>query len=319
VGSRNNMIFLAVAVVVGVFAVLLANSYFSGVETRQQRIAQEQKLTRIVVASRPLQFGEPLTEQNLHMANFPANSVPDGAFRSIPDAMRNGRVALRPIVPNEAILADKVSGADGRAVLAANLDPGMRAVAIPVSSTSGVAGFVRPGDVVDVLLTRRIPGGEGDENMMTDVILDRVQVLAIDQVASEKETKPKVGKNAVLSVDLLGAQKLALAEKLGTLSLALRNVQGEPQQVAMSTVTARDLGAGGLRYAGYRPRVAQTGNVRSAGIFAPPIPSFPQFAPGPPAPRAAGPAIAPRLSGPTMTVYRGIQPTEESVGHLGGS
>lgn len=314
--ERRNLVFVVAAVVVGLLAAYLANSYFSGVESREQHRAEQQRLARIVVASRPLDFGEPLTEQNVRLASFPASSIPDGAFHSIPDATRNGRVALRPIVANEPVLADKVSGTDGRAVLAANLDPGTRAVAIPVTPTSGVAGFVRPGDVVDVLLTRSLPGGAEGNSMMTDVILDRVKVLAIDQVANEKETKPKIGKNAVVQVDLFGAQKLALAEKLGTLSLALRNVQTEAQPAALTTVTARDLGAGGLRYAGYSaPRPA-----RPAGPFAAPIPAFPQFV-GPPAQRS-GPAINPapaRPIGPTMTIYRGVQPTEESVGHLGGS
>src|SRR5207237_4743953 len=141
-------------------------------------VAQEQRLARIVVASRPLEFGQPLTTENLRMANFPANSVPDGAFRSIDDATRGGRVALRAIVVNEPVLADKVSGTDGRAVLAANLEPGMRAVSIPVTAVTGVSGFVRPGDIVDVLLTRSVPGAEGTGALMTDVILDRVKVLA---------------------------------------------------------------------------------------------------------------------------------------------
>ena len=170
-GGRN-LIFLGVAIGVALIAVILANSYFSGVEERQERIAEEQQLARIVVATQPLEFGQPLTPQNIRLQNFPAGSVPQGAFRSMEDALRDNRVALRPIVPGEPVLADKVSGTDGRAVLAANLAPGMRAVSIPVSATTGVSGFVRPGDIVDVLLTRRMPGdGATDQDLMTDVIL----------------------------------------------------------------------------------------------------------------------------------------------------
>jgi len=176
VGNRN-LIFLAVAVVVGLIAVVLANSYFSGVETRQERVAAEQRLARIVVATQPLEFGQPLTAQNLRLQNFPQASVPQGAFRSVEEAMRGGRVALRPIVPGEPVLRDKVSGTDGRAVLAANLSEGMRAVSIPVSATTGVSGFVRPGDTVDVMLTRSL----GESDYMTDVILEDV-VDALHQV-----------------------------------------------------------------------------------------------------------------------------------------
>jgi len=303
VGNRN-LIFLAVAVVVGLIAVVLANSYFSGVETRQERVAAEQRLARIVVATQPLEFGQPLTAQNLRLQNFPQASVPQGAFRSVEEAMRGGRVALRPIVPGEPVLRDKVSGTDGRAVLAANLSEGMRAVSIPVSATTGVSGFVRPGDTVDVMLTRSL----GESDYMTDVILERIKVLAIDQVADEHETKPKVGKTAVLEVDPYSAQKLALAVRLGTLSLALRNVQNQVPGPG-TTVTARDLGG----YALYRSAQARA---------APPpgtVSRAPEFASANFAPAPAAPAVAPRPSGPTMTIYRGVEPAEESVGHLGGS
>lgn len=320
-GGRN-LIFLLVAVGIGLVAVLLANAYFSGVEQRQQRVAQQQRLAGVVVAAQPLEFGQRLTDQNLRIASFPASSVPEGAFRSIDDATRGGRVALRPIVANEPVLADKVSGTGGRAVLAANLEPGMRAVSVPVTAVTGVSGFVRPGDTVDVLLTRTIPGAEGAGSMMTDVILDRVRVLAIDQVANEKDTQPAVGKTAVLEVDLYGAQKLALAEKLGELTLALRNVAA-PEQAALTTVTPRDLGGGGVRYAVARPRP-----VQPAGLFAPRVPVFPSPAAAPPAsgpppvwgvPRTNAAPAPLRGSGPTMTIYRGIEPSEQPVGRLGGS
>jgi pilus assembly protein CpaB len=316
VGGRN-ILFLLVAVGIGLIAVVLANSYFSGVEQRQQRVAQQQRLARIVVAAQPLEFGQPLTSQNLRLANFPANSVPAGAFTSLDDAMRGGRVALRPIVVNEPVLADKVSGTDGRAVLAANLEPGMRAVAVPVNAVTGVSGFVRPGDIVDVLLTRTIPGAEGSSAMMTDVILDRVKVLAIDQVANEKETQPAVGKTAVLEVDLYGAQKLALSSKLGELSLALRNVAA-PELAALGTVTSRDLGGGGARFvAAARPHP-----IQPVGMFAPRVPTFSALAvtPGTSGAPRSGPAPAPsRVSDSTMTIYRGVESHEETVGRLGGS
>lgn len=311
-GNRN-IFFLAAAIVIALVAVLLANSYFSGVEQRQEQIAEEQQLARIVVATQPLEFGQPLTTENVRIQNFPANSVPAGAFRSVEDAIRGGRVALRPIVPGEPVLADKVSGTDGRAVLAANIAEGMRAVAIPVTAVTGVSGFVRPGDTVDVLLTRQLPGdGAGGQDYMTDVILERVKVLAVDQVANEKETEPKVSRTAVVEVDQFGAQKLALADQLGKLSLALRNVEND-QPGPGTTVTVRDLGAGGF----IRPIRARQ---QSAGMFAPPPVQFPTgFSAGAASAATAAPAAPSRPAGPTMTVYRGVEPTEESVGRLGGS
>lgn len=300
-GGRN-LIILAVAIGLGLIAVILANAYFSGVERRQERIAEEQQLARIVVATQPLEFGTPLTPDNIRIQNWPANSVPAGAFRDMNEALKDGRVALRPIVPGEPVLADKVSGTGGRAVLSANLPEGMRAVSVPVSAVTGVAGFVRPGDTVDVILTRQIPGeGASGEDLMSDVILENVQVLAIDQSANEKDTGAKVGKTATVQVDLMGAQKLAIATQVGTLSLALRNVENQLAGAGM-TLTTRDLG--------------------NAGLFMPGRPAAPAMAAMPPGayggPVYAGPAAPPRPVGPVMAVFRGVQKTDYEVGRLGG-
>jgi pilus assembly protein CpaB len=293
--QARNLILLGLAVFVGLIAVFLANSYFSGVEQRQQQAAEQQRLSRIVVASQDLAFGTPLSEQNLRMANWPANSVPVGAFTSLPAAMKDNRVALRPIVVGEPVLASKVSGADGRATLSANLPLGKVAFAIPVSDVTGVGGFVRPGDRVDVLLTRQIPGGNSQANdKMTDVVLEAVPVLGIDQVSDEAQTKPATAKTATLEVDTLGAQKLALAVQLGQLSLALRNV-ADPVAGPQMTVV---------------PKHLTNGNY-----FVRPQSPAPQLAAAPPRlPRAPSGMLGPvRPKGPTMVVYRGSQSSEYEV------
>lgn len=306
-GGRN-LILIAVAVVVGLVAVVLANAYFSGLESQQEREAAERQLARIVVATQPLAFGDPLTPDNVTMRNWPANSVPQGAFNDQQVALQGGRVALRPIVPGEPILADKVSGTDGRAVLSANLPEGMRAYSIPVTAVSSVSGFVRPGDAVDVILTRQIPGdGAGEGDLMSDVILEAVQVLAIDQVANEKSTAPQVGQTATVLVDQFQAQKLSLAVRMGSMSLALRNVENQLAG-AGTTVTSRDVGNSNLYLASRErssapppaaePRVVYRDAPRSAPVST-----------------AATPA---RPAGPTMTIYRGTDSTDYSVGRLGG-
>lgn len=294
--QRRNLIIIGVALLLGLVAVYLANAYFSGIEEREQRIAEQQKLARIVVASQPLGFGTPLATSNVKVVNWPANSVPQGAFRSMEDALRDGRVALRPILAGEPILAERVSGKDGRASISYELPEGMRAVSIPVSAVSAVSGFVRPGDVVDVLLTRQLPGSEGDEKL-TDVLLPNVRVIAIDQVANEKDTKPKVGKTAVVMVDQTGAQVLTLAREVGSLSLALRNIENEEFDE--------------VRFAGARKFVS----TRDLNLSRPRVRSQPQPAPAAPVQvAAAGPRpVPPRVGGPTMTIVRGTQPTNYEV------
>ena len=299
----RNVAMIAIAIVLGLFAVFIANSYFSGVEENQIRAAEQQKLARIVVASRPLEFGAKLAPENIRMANFPANSIPEGAFMSLDDAMRGGRVALRPVVVGEPILASKVSGTDGRAVLSANLPEGMRAVSIPITAVSSVSGFVRPGDTVDVLLTRTLPGTATGE-LVSQVILERVPVLAINQGANEADTTPTVGQTATVQVDMVSAQKLAIAMQSGTLSLALRNIQNETVGEIM-TVSSRNLTGGN-----YIPaqRVALGGGqVRRAVVRR-------RSSGG----SGGGNAALTEPAGASMSVVRGTETTDYAVKRLGG-
>ena len=295
---NRNVIIIGAAVLLGLVAVIIANAFFSGVEQRQEAIAQQQQMARIVVASQELAFGAPITTTNTRLVNWPADSVPAGAFTSLQEATAN-RVALRPVVVGEPILASKVSGKDGRATISANLPAGQVAFAVPINDASGVGGFVRPGDVVNVMLTRQIPGdGSTASDKMTDIVLAAVPVLGIDQIANEKETNPAIGKTATLQVDVMGAQKLALATQLGSLSLALRNVAD--QDVGLNrTVTARDLTQSRL----YIPARGQ------GGMAAAPQ----RIAIAPSRPRAAGLPQPSRPAGSSMTVVRGGTATEYEV------
>ena len=295
--QRRNLIIVGLAVVLGLFAVVLVNGYFSGMQARQEREAEQQQLAKIVVASQEMSFGTPIGPQNLKLANWPASAVPVGAFTSVEEASKSGAVALRSIVPGEPVLRSKISGADGRAVLSANLPVGKLAYAIPVTEVAGVAGFVRPGDRVDVILTRQIPGkgAEAATDKMADVILEGVPVLAVDQDLNDQSTKAAVAKTATLEVDSYGAQKLALGIQLGTLSLALRNVADQATG-SRSTVIPRNLSNSNY----FIPE-------RRTASAAPP-PAY-----RPPAMAAATRPSPLRASGPTMMVYRGSQPAEYEV------
>ena len=305
---NRNWILLAIAVVIGLVAVLIANAWFSGVEDRQEQTAQRQELTRIVVASAPVEFGARLSQQNVRLQDWPANAVPQGAFTAMPEALKNDRVALRALVPGEPVLASNVSGTDGRATLAALLPAGMRAVSVPVNDVRGVSGFVLPGTMVDVLLTRRIPGeGATNEDMRADVILENVRVLAIDQVASDKQAEPKVARTATLAVSLFDAQRLALAEKIGTLSLALRRIEDTVGPVPVAggqrLVTNRDLGGGRLVIPG---RAGSAAPAAAAGIVVPSLPAI-----------GGSTASVATHSGPSMMVVRGTEATTYPVSASG--
>jgi len=297
--NRRNIIVLATAAVIALVAVFLVNAWFSGVQRQQKQAEASHPMAKIVVARQALAFGTQLSEANLRLADWPQSSVPTGAFTTLPDALRGDRVALRPIEVGEPVLAERVSGPDGHASIASNIPGDMRAVSISVSAVTGVAGFVTPGDVVDIFLTRDL--GDGG-NKVTSVVLENVQVLAVDQRADEKKADPKVSKTATFLTNLDGAQKLVLASHLGTLSLALRNVQNQTVG-ATRAVTARDLGG---PFIASRPAPA----LRSAPAYAlPAVAAAPQ-------PLAAR-VPAPRPMGPSMIIYRGVADAQYEVSRYG--
>jgi pilus assembly protein CpaB len=147
---------------------------------------------------------------------------------------------LTPNEANETILSSKITGPGQRATLSATLQDGMRAVTIRVNDVEGVAGFVLPGDRVDVALTRQLDKAAAT----TDVVLQNTRVLAVDQTADERNDKPSVVKAVTLEVDTADAQKLALAASVGSLSLMLRKA-GEVATETTKRVTLSDLINGG--------------------------------------------------------------------------
>ncbi len=263
----RNVIIIGIALLLGLVAVFLGNAYFSGVQQREVAVARQNSFARIVVASQDLPFGTQLSSQNVRLVNWPQASIPTGAFTSLEEATRN-RVAQRPMVAGEPVLASKVSGTDGRASLSANLPAGQVAYTIQINDVTGVGGFARPGDVVDVLMTRNMPGeNAGATDKMNDVVLHGVPLLGIDLVSDTSKTNPEVGKTATLQVSTTDAQKLALASQIGVLSLALRNV-ADKTPPALATVLPRDLSASRIPVRGPMLAAAGTGAVaaiRGAG------------------------------------------------------
>jgi pilus assembly protein CpaB len=230
------------AILFGLLAVFLSQTWLnSQADQRMKNLEAQRKPApaerTIVVANRALRFGDELNASALREMPWPENALPDGAFNKIADLTSSKRVVLVPIEVNEAILANKITGTGQRATLSAVLGDGMKAVTVRVNDVEGVAGFVLPGDRVDVLLTRQ---GE-NKTAATDVVIDNAPVLAIDQVADERTDKPSVVKAVTLEVSAVDGEKVALATSVGTLSLLLRKA-GEAADGDTRRVTLTDLG-----------------------------------------------------------------------------
>jgi pilus assembly protein CpaB len=229
------------AVLFGLLAVFLAQIWLNNqADERLKSIDAQRKAApparSIVVAGKPLRFGDELSSAALREMPWPDNALPAGAFGKIADLTSSKRVVLMPIDTNEAVLASKITGPGQRATLSAMLGDGMKAVTIRVNDVEGVAGFVLPGDRVDILLTRT---GEKN-NAVNDVVIQDVRVLAVDQLADQRADKPSVVKAVTIEVDPTEGQKVALAATVGTLSLLLRKA-GEANGHDTRRVTTRDL------------------------------------------------------------------------------
>jgi pilus assembly protein CpaB len=197
----------------------------------------------IVVASKNLDYGDHISPDDLRVVKWPAGTVPAGSFGKIEDVAGPGedRVVLRPMEANEPVLATKVSGNGGKSSLSSVIEPDKRAMTIQVNDATGVAGFVQPGDHVDILLTHAegTPGAPmASANI--EVLLQDVLVRAIDQDVNVRKDAAGAIKVVTVEVSPRDAQKLTLAESIGTLSLTLRNMRSK-QQVAPSSLSVRDL------------------------------------------------------------------------------
>jgi pilus assembly protein CpaB len=238
---KNTIVMVAIAVVFGLIAVFVAQSWLNyQAELSRRTVAPKEKpvATRmIVVATGPLRFGTQMSPDTLREVTWPEEAIPAGTFGSIAELTAGGkRIVLASIERNEPILRAKVTGPGQKATLSAVIQDGMRAITVRVNDVEGVAGFVLPGDHVDVLLTRQQERTSG----MNDVVLQNARVLAVDQLADDASDRPTVVKAVTLEVDTVGAQKIALASSLGNLSLMLRRA-GELHVDATRRVTTSDL------------------------------------------------------------------------------
>ncbi len=315
--NRQTMIALGVAIVLGIVAVIVANAYLSGRE-RQIATAEPQGMVRVAVAAMPLKYGDDISPEKVKFVPYPQASLPPGAHRSMAELLPQGkrRVALRPILVNQPLLAADLSG-EGGSSIAALLPDGMRATTIRINNVSGVAGFVKPNDTVDVLITRAAIGPDGVETgqQVTDVLLQNVRVIAMGASINPNNQKPSSTSSTTLEVTPVDAQKLVLGEKLGSLSLVLRK-PGEDQNIpAIETVALND-----LRYDYYRslPPAARPAAMAS-GKAAPTPPAQRQARiarltqprrPAPPRPAAA----PTRPSTSTVSVTRGLDTKDYEVG-----
>ena len=239
------MLFVVLGVVLAGGAIYYGDRYISNMEAMMARQDKGQDTVIIMVAKRRLKYGDRITgsvlSKTLRRVEWPANAVPKGAFKGDdlegllgPDK-KQSRIVLRTIEAGEPILMTKLSGFGASSRVATRVSEGMRAFTIPINAVSGVGGLIAPGDRVDILLTRTI-----SRQLTTSVILQNILVIATDRLTNTETDRTRVASTATVEVNPTDAQKLALAQQVGRLTLTLRGM-AEPTEAESAPIQVGDL------------------------------------------------------------------------------
>ena len=229
------IVVLVVALGAGGLAALLAG--------RPGKVAPQPvqaNVTDVLVAKSEIPLGQPVRAEDLEWQAWPADIASNFIRKQDrPDAMQvlSGHVARAPFVAGEPIRDAKLADPKGGGVMAAILPAGARAISTQISPETGAGGFILPNDRVDVIVTKKV----GMDQMVSETILSDVRVLAVDQTLEEKNgQKVVIGKTATLELTRGQAEALALGQRVGTISLALRSLAdaGRRPQAELETAAA---------------------------------------------------------------------------------
>lgn len=229
-------------------AIYFASTYFSEFEARMaQQGGGGPKTVNVIVAKVSLPVGTVIDpNKHLRWAEWPEASLPPGVFTDADELLgpkeerdeSHTRRVIRQMEPGEPILESKVTGFGESGNLSLLLAEGMRAFTIRIDAISGVGGFIAPGDSVDVILTRQVDG-----TIESRVILEAVEVIAVDHVTNVEANRPRNANTATVQVRPKDAQKLTIAQQIGRLSLFLRGVDNQTAagEEQLETIDARTL------------------------------------------------------------------------------
>ncbi|TPG22467.1 Flp pilus assembly protein CpaB [Sphingomonas koreensis] len=235
-------IFLLVgALVVAGFTAFMARSLISGASAPQATAAQVQKIDgpEVLVATRALPVGTILDATALKFQPWPKELVDNAYYLRKDTNVQSlvGTVVRNAITAGQPVTQGSLVKPGDRGFLAAALGPGMRAVTVPVSAASAVAGFVFPGDHIDLVLTQSVPGGgDGAPLKASETIIRNLRVLATDQrtdnqVGDDGKTVVKTFSNVTVEATPKIAEKIAVAQTVGELSLSLRSLADDSTQL----------------------------------------------------------------------------------------
>ena len=245
--DKKKLMLLVGALIIAIGTAFMARSVFTGAAAPQADAAAiNQNGPKVLVSQRALPVGTIITADAMSFQAWPKEMIQDAYYIDGEADISKllGTVVRFPITAGEPITQGTLVSPGDRGFLAAALGPGMRAVTVPVSARTGVAGFVFPGDHIDLVLTQTVKGNESQALKASETILRNLRVLATDQSTDSEivdgKTVVREFKTVTIEVTPKIAEKIAVAQTIGTLSLSLRAI-GDNQAELERAIASGDV------------------------------------------------------------------------------
>ncbi len=199
----------------------------------------QQALRDVVVVVDDVAFGEVMSADMLAVQSWPIHAVPNGSFSSLSQVISEvegkERRAKLPLAKGDILFESKISDYGELVSITQQIDPSMRAMTIRVNDVTGVAGLIAPSDRIDLTLTRNV-----EQQLVTSTLLQDVEVLGIDQKGKKRTQESNSIRTVTVQVSPANAQRLALAQQAGTLSLSLRHIDAA-DRLELQSISVDDL------------------------------------------------------------------------------
>jgi pilus assembly protein CpaB len=210
--KRRGFMMLALSVAMGLFAAWTAGNW-----VRRAGATPELAMATVIAAEIAIPFGTKVDARHLKTLQMPVEYIPAGSFANMDEVVN--RVTVQPVVAGEILMRERFTAYENGSTLAALVSERMRAVTVRVDDVIGVAGFLLPGNRVDVLAARL----EAGHRATAETILRDVKVLAVDQTAATEKNEPVIVRAVTLEVNPAQAETLIKAKEEGSIQLTLRN------------------------------------------------------------------------------------------------
>jgi pilus assembly protein CpaB len=333
--DRKKLVLLLGALVIAIGTALAARSMFADAAApKAQAVVQaEPEGPKVLVSKRALPIGTIITADAIGYQLWPQEMVQDAYFVEGTADMEKllGTVVRHPITAGQPVTQGSLVAPGDRGFLAAALGPGMRAITVPVSARTGVGGFIFPGDHVDMILTQTVAGQDGSSLKASETILRNLRILATDR-STESTTREdgttvvRAVRTVTLEVTPRLAEKITVAQTIGSLSLSLRSIADNQtdleRALAAGTVTmpngaSREEEEQLLRRAVARPQEGGSTYVTGGDVSRFERRTMPRMGDAPPGTQTVVNANGERVNvpaGPTVRVMRGKSVSVEAVG-----